>query len=97
VLFLVADLHVQLRINAGGCGFSGRDAIISLWCMGFLTVSGGASDFGLWDEDNTCWTKSFPMSSSSYVKSLSGRVSVWVSSYLSGSITVRHIREQYPL
>ncbi|GJV06745.1 zf-CCHC domain-containing protein, partial [Tanacetum coccineum] len=37
------------------------------------SASGGVSDLGLWDKDNTCWTKSFPVSSSCYVKSLPGR------------------------
>ncbi|GKD71949.1 hypothetical protein Tco_1326039 [Tanacetum coccineum] len=40
-------------------------------------ASGGVSGLGLWDEDNTCWTESFPVSSSSYAKSLSGRVLMW--------------------
>nr|GEY17812.1 hypothetical protein [Tanacetum cinerariifolium] len=40
-------------------------------------VSGGMSGLGLWDEDNTCWTGSFLVSSSSYAKSLSSHVLMW--------------------
>nr|GEY48906.1 hypothetical protein [Tanacetum cinerariifolium] len=40
-------------------------------------VSGRMSGLGLWDEDNTCWTGSFLVSSSSYAKSLSGHVLMW--------------------
>ncbi|GJY10620.1 hypothetical protein Tco_0378805, partial [Tanacetum coccineum] len=39
--------------------------------------SGRVSGLGLWDEDNTCWTKSFHVSSSSYAKSLSSHVLMW--------------------
>ncbi|GKC01695.1 hypothetical protein Tco_0987831 [Tanacetum coccineum] len=35
------------------------------------------SGLGLWDEDDTCWTESFLVLSSSYVKSLFGHVLMW--------------------
>nr|GEZ87735.1 hypothetical protein [Tanacetum cinerariifolium] len=53
--------------------------------------SGGVSHLGLWDEDNTCWTESFRVSSSRYVKSPFDRVLMWGPSYFSDPITVRHI------
>ncbi|GJS38183.1 reverse transcriptase domain-containing protein [Tanacetum coccineum] len=58
------------------------------------SASGGVSDLGLWDEDNTCWTKSFPVSSSSYVKSLSGRVSMWG---IAEDVLVRVVEHVYPV
>ncbi|GKB09983.1 hypothetical protein Tco_0843906, partial [Tanacetum coccineum] len=48
------------------------------------------SCLGLWDEDNTYWTGSFLVSSSTYAKSLSGHVLMWSPVGFSGIRTVRH-------
>nr|GEV53483.1 retinoblastoma-related protein [Tanacetum cinerariifolium] len=47
---------------------------VQSWRDSRVSLSGGASGLGLWDEDNTCWAESLLVSPSGYVRSLSGHV-----------------------